>query len=173
VFAGTQSPRLVNQPAYIKSLLVGLNSREFEELPIGSGGVYTTVMDMAVFGQMFLNRGRYGDIELLSPPTVAAMTRNQIPGIGASYHNEFFPEAGWGFGWDVRGDKKPRYEGTLCSPNTFAHGGMGGVYLWMDPVYEIVGVYFSVMPQPAANGRHPGWPLDLFQNAVTAAVREG
>jgi CubicO group peptidase (beta-lactamase class C family) len=173
VFADAQSPRMVNQPAYIKSLLVGLNSREFEKLPIACGGVYSTVMDMAVFGQMFLNHGRYGDTEILSPPTVAAMTRNQIPGIRATYHNEYFPEASQGLGWGVRGDKKPLYAGSLCSPYTFSHGGMGGIYLWVDPLYEIVGVYFSVVLRVTADGEHHDWPVDLFQNAVTAAVIDG
>lgn len=172
IFADAQSPRLMNLPLYIRSLFAGLNSPEFEELPIACAGVYSTVMDMAVFGQMFLNHGRYGDTEVLSPPTVAAMTRNQIPGISATYHDEFFPEASEGFGWDVRGEKKPKHGGTLCSPDTFLHDGVGGIRMWVDPLYEIVGVYFSVMPAPIADGKRPDWPADLFQNAVTAAISE-
>jgi CubicO group peptidase (beta-lactamase class C family) len=172
LFAELDSPIMVDLPPFIKSLLGGLNSRELQELPYAGGGVYSTVMDMAIFGQMFLNRGHYGDTQLLSPSTVAVMTRNQIPGLSAFFDNEFFPEASWGFGWDVRGDKKPRYEGTLCSPATFSHGGMGGIFLWVDPLYEMVGVYFSVVLCTTADGQQPDWLLDLFQNAVTATIRE-
>jgi hypothetical protein len=43
------------------------------------------------------------------------------------------------------------------------------VHLWIDPAYDLVGFYFSVL----SHGR-PGlcadWCADLFINAVTAAV---
>src|SRR5215470_17434571 len=69
-----------------------------QERPSAAGGVYATAMDMAIFGQMFLNRGRYGEVRMLSSAAVAEMTRNQIPGISAQERGEFFPEASWGFG---------------------------------------------------------------------------
>ncbi len=62
--------------------LPGIDSHEHEELPSGSSGVYSTATDLAIFGQMFLNGGGYGRARILSRPAVAAMTRNQIPGIG-------------------------------------------------------------------------------------------
>ena len=84
----------------------GLGTREHQELPLANGGVYSTAMDMAIFGQMFLNRGSYGEVSILSPAAVAEMTRNQIPGISAQLRGEFFPEASWGFGWSIHGNKK-------------------------------------------------------------------
>ena len=57
----------------------GLDSREWEELPSGAGGVYSTALDMARFGQMFLNRGRYGAARILSPSAVAMMTCSTQP----------------------------------------------------------------------------------------------
>jgi hypothetical protein len=41
--------------------------------------------------------------------------------------------------------------------------------MWVDPVYDIVGVYFSVTLELLDTVR-PIWCADLFQNAVTAAV---
>ena len=140
------------------------NSRELQETPWGDWGVFSTAMDMAIFGQMFLNRGAYGDARVLSPASVAEMTRNQIPGLSAWSGDEFFPEASWGFGWNVRGVKKSRYRGTLHSQKTFGHGGAGGVLLWVDPVYEIVGVWFSVQIEESC------WSRDLFMDAVTTAA---
>ena len=142
------------------------NNRGPQERPSAAGGVSSTAMDMAIFGQMFLNRGIYGNARILSPASVAEMTRNQIPGISSwlPFMNKFFPEAGWGFGWNILGDKKDY--GTLHSPQAFDHGGSGGVYLCVDPVYELVGVYFSVAPRDD----YDSWCLDLFMNAVTAAV---
>src|SRR5215813_421684 len=43
----------------------GLGTRENQALPLASAGVYSTTMDMAIFGQMFLNRGRYGEMRIL------------------------------------------------------------------------------------------------------------
>jgi CubicO group peptidase (beta-lactamase class C family) len=134
--------------------------RWLQETPTARGGVFSTAMDMAIFGQMFLNCGIYGDTRILSPASVAEVTRNQIPGVGARHGNEFFPEASWGFGWNIHGSKMDK--GTLHSPKAFCHVGAGGVFLWVDPVYEIVGVYFSVM--------FSGSRVDLFMNSVTAAV---
>ena len=36
---------------------------------------------------MLLNEGRYGDVRLLQPISVAQMRRNQIPGIGTDFVN--------------------------------------------------------------------------------------
>src|SRR6266540_2059847 len=143
-------------------LAPGLGTREHQERPWAGAGVYSTAMDMAIFGQMFLNRGSYGEVSILSPAAVAEMTRNQIPGIGAQYLGEFFPEASWGFGWGIHGNKRALGDGSLHSPQAFDLTGAGGVYLWVDPVYEIVGVYFQVTREKSCRG--------LFTNAVTAAV---
>jgi CubicO group peptidase (beta-lactamase class C family) len=126
----------------------------------GSSGGLSTARDMAIFGQMFLNGGSYGETRILSPAAVAAMTRNQIPGISARYGEEVFHEAAFGLGWSIQENKKD-YHGTLRSPQTFSHGGAGGVGLRVDPVYSVVGVYFSVFLKK--------WNCDLFADAVTAA----
>lgn len=140
-----------------------LDTQENQETPWASGG-FSTAIDTAVFGQMFLNRGIYGDTTILSPVSVTEMTRNQIPGISARYEDEFFPEASWGVGWNVHGNKKALNDGSLHSSKTFDHGGVGGVFLWVDPIYEIVGLYFFVEVNTGVNC------VDLFMNAVTAAV---
>jgi CubicO group peptidase (beta-lactamase class C family) len=134
------------------------------------GGVTSTALDMATFGQMFLNWGTYSGVQVVSSATVAEMTRNQIPGIGTTFRDRYYPEASWGYGWGIHGNNKWTYfDGSLHSPRAFNHGGAGGVYLWVDPIYEIVGVYFSVLAHmiPPAN---PMWCVDLFVNAVTAAA---
>jgi len=147
----------------------GLETREHQALPLANGGVYSTAIDMAIFGQMFLNRGSYGEARILSPVAVAEMTRNQIPGVSAQLRGEFFPEASWGFGWDIHGNKRALQGGSLHSPQAFDHRGAGGVLCWVDPVYEIVGVYFSVVLERIDDIRAKGCH-DLFMNAVTAAV---
>ena len=143
-----------------------LDGRELQEIPWAAWGAFTTPGDMAIFCQMFLNRGRYGEVRILSPAAVTEMTCNQIPGVGAWFKDEFIPEASWGFGWNVHGHKRALGDGTLQSPQAFYQGNAGGLLMWVDPVYEIVGVYFSTALQLIVQE----WPGDLFMNAVTAAV---
>jgi CubicO group peptidase (beta-lactamase class C family) len=132
--------------------------------------VYSTALDLSILGQMFLQRGSDGDVRVLSPASVAAMTRNQIPGVALSYpEGGFLPEATWGLGWEVQGEKRHRRGPSLCSAQTFAHVGAGGMYLWVDPVSEVVGVYFSLLRKGIPEGMRPDWRGDLFIDAFTAA----
>ncbi|WP_019910286.1 serine hydrolase domain-containing protein [Paenibacillus sp. HW567] len=131
-------------------------------------GAYSTAMDLAVFGQMFLNGGIYNGIRLLSPVTVKEMTRNQIPGVSSEYRDEVFPEAYWGYGWAVNGTK--RDGGDLLSPAAYSHWGAAGPFICVDPIYEIVTVHFSVEldhQKPFKN-----MYVDYFNNTVLGAITE-
>ncbi len=55
--------------------------------------------------------------------------------------------------------------GILQSPQAYYQGNSGGPIVWVDPVYEIVGIYFSSM----LRWIEQEWPGDLFMNAVTAS----
>ncbi len=146
---------------------------ERERLCTGSGYALSTALDMAILGQMFFNGGDYGEARVLSPAAVAAMTRNQTPGVGSKFLDEVFPEASWGLGWSVHGSKTGKC-GGLYSPEAFEHWGWGGTYLWVDPRYEVVGVYFSAAPMPTDMTVNwaKSWRSDVFTDAVTAAVVE-
>ncbi len=72
--------------------------------------------------------------------------------------------------WSVNGDKTGMV-GGLPSPESFEHWGAGGIYLWVDPVSELVGVYLSTAVEKTANDPvNAGWRNDLYSDAVTAAV---
>jgi len=166
------SHKVVKRPA--DGPLAFIDSREFQKTPLAALGVCSSAMDIAIMGQMFLNRGIYGDARILSPVTVEAMTSNQVPGISSQFVDEYFPEAGTGFSWFIRENKKVAIYGeTLQSKNTFIHGGAGGVVMWVDPVQEIVGCYFSVDSGPVTVSESYLYSrADLFINAVTAAIVE-
>ena len=156
--------RIVQRPADAPGAAL-LDTQEFQEVPWACGGAFSTAADLAIFGQMFLNRGRCGEARILSPASVAAMTRNQIPGISAEFQGEFFPAASWGYGWEFYGNKKARYEASLLSTEAFGHSGWGGVNLRVDPRSQMVAVYLSVGLYDEATRQY-----DLFMNAVMAAV---
>jgi CubicO group peptidase (beta-lactamase class C family) len=132
-------------------------------------GANSTASDLAIFGQMFLQQGSYGDARVLSPASVAAMTRNQIPGIAVSFDDERFPEASWGLGWEIQGGRRGQREPSLVSPHTFAHAGLGGTYLWVNPDSEIVGVYLALL-RKGTPWMRPAWNGDLVINAIMAAI---
>jgi CubicO group peptidase (beta-lactamase class C family) len=151
-------------------LLPCIGSRQWQQTPYGGGGVFSTARDMVVFGQMFLNRGRYGGARILSPAAVAAMTRDQIPGLGALLLNLVMERASWGYGWQIVSPTKWKYfDGSLQPLGTFGHPGAGGVNYWIDRDHDLVGAYFEVTTRlnPDYNLL---WNFDLFQNAITAAL---
>ncbi|MGI0149970.1 MAG: serine hydrolase domain-containing protein [Thermoplasmata archaeon] len=146
-----------------------IDSRLSEE----ASNVFSTARDIAVFGQMFLNGGTYGGVRILSRPAVAAMTRNQTPGIPVTMGPQHVrKEASYGYGWFIRTHEKWKYwDGSLQSEGEFHHQGAGGVLLWVDPRDEIVGVYFSVDLAQTPNLEHL-WNADLFQNVMSSAVED-
>ena len=148
----------------------GFNSKAHRATPNPGGGVYSTPRDMAVFGQMILDGGRYGDARILSPAAVAAMTRDQIPGLKARLANIVAAHASWGYGWAIESPSKWSYfHGSLAPLGTLRHPGAGGAGLWIDPAHELVGVYFEVSPR-LTERLDQVWNYDLFENAITGAV---
>ena len=125
---------------------------------------------MTRFGQCFLNHGTYGDVRLLSRATVAAMTRDQIPGVPARFFGQHIPIASWGYGWAVESPAKWKYyHGSLWPLGTFNHGGGGGVMLWVDREHELVGTYFEACLR-FTEKQEMLWNADLFHNVIAAAV---
>jgi serine-type D-Ala-D-Ala carboxypeptidase len=132
-----------------------------------AGGAYSTVKDLAIFGQMLLNKGIYSDTRLLSPVTVSRMVVDRIPGISAAYKNEFFNTASWGLGFNVFADKLDPESGPLQSEKAYGHGGFGRCILAIDPIYETVITLFYVKMPPEFRR-----PDDLFRNAIISAIIE-
>ena len=133
----------------------------------GGGGFHSTALDMAVFGQAFLDRGRAGP-RILGPATMEEMITNQIPGVPGVLIDERHDEASWGYGWGIACHEKWSYFPTH-PPGTFQHGGLSGVYLWCDPTNDVVGTYFSAATKEIAPEIFL-WQVDLFVNTVTAAI---
>ena len=128
-----------------------------------SSSLWATAMDMGIFAQTFLNGGGYCDFRLLSPATVAAMTRNQIPGIPRETI-EGIPVPPCGFGWFRMEELKfPKYP-SLWSLQSYGHAGASGSFLWVDPLYEMVGVYLLAMIREGVR------QLDLFVDSIMGAI---
>jgi CubicO group peptidase (beta-lactamase class C family) len=152
------------------TLWYGIDSPIHHATPDPGYGAFSTAYDMTVFGQMILNRGRYGDARILSPAAVAAMTRDQIPGIKARFYGKLVTHGSWGYGWAVESPSKWSYfHGSLGPLGALGHPGAGGAMFWIDPAHELTGTYFEVTTH-LTERLEPHWNFDLFTNVITAAV---
>jgi CubicO group peptidase (beta-lactamase class C family) len=89
----------------------------------GHAGVFATAWDLAVFGQMILNGGRYRGAEILSESTARLIFTDQNAGMGES--------AARGLGWQLG---QRWYMDAMSSPVTVGHTGYTGTSLVLDPL---------------------------------------
>ena len=107
-----------------------------------SGGMISTAPDYARFLQMYLNRGRYTDAQILPEGAVAAATRGYI----ASGER-----TAYGLGWQIAPD------------GAYSHAGSDGTMGWVDPARELIGMVLTQSP----GGRNPSRE---FRRLVRRAV---
>jgi CubicO group peptidase (beta-lactamase class C family) len=174
-----EAARVVGRPldsvggAPVSALNQGIASRQMQESPYGGGGIFGTPRDIVTLGQMFLNGGVYGDARILSAASVAAMTRDQIPGIKALFLGHERERAGWGYGWGIEtATKWQQYRGGLRTLGSYDHGGYGGTFTWVDPATQLVAAYFEVTLRMNEAQTEQYWNADLFQDVIGAAVEE-
>ena len=139
------------------------------KMPYAAGGLSSTAFDMAVYCQMYLNKGTYDGKRILSPASIKQITTNKIPGVSSGFGEELFKEASWGLGWNISGNKND-YTGILRSPETFSHSGRGNTLILVDPVRELVLINFQVtMKRIGPRAYHK---FMHFTNAAIAAIEE-
>ena len=132
---------------------------------IPSSGGYATARGMAALYQMLVNGGKLGDRRIFSRRLIEFVTRNHTGdmhdhGMGMPMHR--------GLGVHVRGTTlKIRGLGSIASPRTFGHGGVGSSYCWADPDSGVSFAYItnSRIPDPWHSRR-----LDLVANLVHSAI---
>ena len=132
---------------------------------IPSSGGFATARGMAALYQMMVNGGRLNGTRLLSRRLIEFVTRN---------HTDEMVDGGMempmhrGLGVHVRGTTETiRGLGSLASPRTFGHGGVGSSYCWGDPDSGVSFAYLtnSRIPDPWHSSR-----LDLVANLVHSAI---
>lgn len=106
----------------------------------GHAGLFSTARDLAVYAQMLLNEGKHQEASILSPATVAVMTRAYPVSSGLR-----------GLGWDKRTGYSSN-RGDLLSSRAFGHGGFTGTVLWIDPQLELFVIFLSNRLHPDGRG---------------------
>lgn len=128
------------------------------------GGMITSPADFARFCVMMLQGGRLGDVRLLAPLTVRAMTSNQLAAMPQVPEEERRCRP-WGLGWRLNWPAHSANFGDLLGPRTYGHWGATGTLCWLDPDSESFCVLFTTEPQEP-EGRF----LARMSNAVCAAL---
>ena len=108
----------------------------------GHAGLFSTADDLAIYCQMILNGGQYRGVRVMSPLTVAEMTRPRI-----------VSELGWtrGLGWDINSSFSTN-RGDLFPLGSFGHTGFTGTSFWIDPATNMFVVFLSNRVHPDGKG---------------------
>ncbi len=108
----------------------------------GHAGLFSTANDLAIYCQMILSGGSYGGVRVLSPLTVAQMTRPRI--VSSSGNTR-------GLGWDINTSYSTN-RGELFPLGSFGHTGFTGTSIWIDPASEMFVVFLSNRVHPDGKG---------------------
>jgi CubicO group peptidase (beta-lactamase class C family) len=134
----------------------GANSHYLRKLGHPWGGMHSSVDDLGIFLQMFLNGGVYDGKRILGRATVEAMIADQNKKLGQP----------WGLGWGLQTSTSWNAFGDLSSERTFGHSGASGTVAWADPQRELLCVILTTRPW----GQDRGFMLHRIANVVQAAI---
>ena len=141
------------------------NTAPHRRAGIPSSGGHASARAMAAFYQMMANSGELHGRRIFSRRLVEYVTRNHT---GDMFDHAFGMPMHRGLGVHVRGTSDSiRGLGTIASPRTFGHGGVGTSYCWADPDSGVSFAYItnSRVPDPWHSRR-----LDLVANLVHASI---
>jgi len=127
------------------------NSPYWRELAIPWGGYFGSPSALAAFAASFFP----GQVNPLPSALRAGMVVDQTNGVpgGVGSAGVHWQHGAWGLGWEVAGDKRHHWTGSLRSPRTFCHWGQAGTLVWADPDRELALAVFG------NRAVHRPWPL--------------
>jgi uncharacterized protein YbbC (DUF1343 family)/CubicO group peptidase (beta-lactamase class C family) len=127
----------------------------------GHAGLFSTASDLAIYCQMILNEGQYRGVRVLSPASVAEMTRPRlVNGSGGTR----------GLGWDINTSFSSN-RGELFPLGSFGHTGFTGTSIWIDPASQMFLIFLSNRVHP--DGKGDVGPLrGRVASVVAAAVTD-
>jgi CubicO group peptidase (beta-lactamase class C family) len=144
---------------------LGAAARKKPVMLSGGGGLVSTAADYHRFMQMLLPRadspaGELDGVRLLSPRTVAYMSRNHLPGnqdlatFGRPLNAES-PQVGTGFGLGFAVVMDPARLKVVCSEGELSWGGAASTAFWLDPAEELTVSFFTQLIPSSAHPIRP------------------
>jgi beta-N-acetylhexosaminidase len=132
----------------------------------GNAGLFGSAGDVAKVMQLYLQDGKYGDEQFISPGTLQNWT--------SSHRGKTINRRGYGF--DKPGIQNSRYKGksrypsTVVSEESYGHSGYTGTFTWADPVNDMLFVFLSNRVYPDRNN-HKINKLNLRQQILDNAFK--
>ena len=108
----------------------------------GHAGLFSTAKDLAIYCQMILNGGEYNGARVLSPLSVAEMTRPRLVSSTGGTR---------GLGWDINTSFSSN-RGELFPLGSFGHTGFTGTSIWIDPASRMFVIFLSNRVHPDGKG---------------------
>lgn len=108
----------------------------------GAGGLVSTADDLLIFGEMMLNNGKYGNERILSRPSIALMTSDQLQPaqkVDSDFFPGFWENNGWGFGVAVNTKRID----LSTTPGRFGWDGGYGTSWYVDPEERLIGILLT------------------------------
>jgi CubicO group peptidase (beta-lactamase class C family) len=127
----------------------------------GAGGLVSTVDDLLAFGEMMLNRGKYGSERILSRRSVEVMTTDQITPEQKALPG-FWDSHGWGFGVSI----VTRRDDLAATPGRYGWDGGYGTSWYVDPKERLIGTLMTQRVWDASGA--PVVLLDFWTSAYGA-----
>lgn len=120
----------------------------------GHAGLFATANDLAIYGQMLLNRGEYGGSRYFKSSTVDLFTSNQSK------------NSRRGLGFDrFDPDLKKEYPSKLANASVYGHTGYTGTCIWIDPKHQLIYIFLS-------NRVHPQVSTKLLNLNIRSRIQD-
>ncbi len=123
-----------------------------------SGGLSSTAEDFLRFERMLADGGTLFGNRIISPESVAAMSKDQVGGL----FGDGGKQSGSAFGYTVSVILDPAAAGSARGRGAFGWGGAFGTVSWTDPELELVAVFLVQQPTKGVT--------DDFERAIKAAI---
>ncbi|MGR3811829.1 serine hydrolase domain-containing protein [Jiulongibacter sp. NS-SX5] len=123
----------------------------------GGAGLSSTLKDYATFLQMYLNKGEYNGVRLLSRTTVDFMLQDQLGDI-------YVDHSGFGLGFEILNEYGAS-RGGKGSQGTFRWGGYFNTQYFADPKENVIGIIMKQTQR--VGGDYTG---DLFRQMVFQTI---
>ena len=149
---------------------VDFSNPDNADVRCASGGVKITSREMARLGHLFLNRGTWNGVQVISSSWVDEATRPQVPISLPAYDGSTDPGLGrYGYNWWTNGIGK---DGTRLWPNapsgTYAAIGANHNSMWIIPEWSMVIVRLGIDNPHYTGGFDPAY--DTFLRLVGEAL---
>jgi CubicO group peptidase (beta-lactamase class C family) len=136
--------------------------REYDELVLPAGGIFSTAGDLLLLGKALLNNGMSDGCKLLSPYTLKEMTTPQTTGIPYWNAGPNMRGVEVGLGWFL-----PVNRHSIIKRNIYGHNGAGDCMFW---VYPDEGLTFAFMTNYDFARDPQGADIDMIHNVFSSCL---